>query len=216
MFYLIYALLNIFLFLFLLKVIKKINQTYLLTNLKVSPRSLIENIRTEPFRIFNRNRSVLLHLRPSSSLAAELAWLRRMAAARRRSPTASLLFLLCYSSVLLFFLRLSSSSSWSPSSRDDLSTCLAVYDEGGAPAVFESPKCPRWTLADESEGLGSSAVRRTPRCQPAVMQGRRRHLEDRAVCALDIRIPFPGKSPIVQICLIVGAVRLDYVAFEWI
>lgn len=139
---------------------------------------------------------------------------RRMAAARRRLPKASLLFLLCCSSVLLFCLRLSSSSSSSSSSRDDLSTCLAVYDEGGAPAVFESPKCPRWTLTDESEGLGSSAVRRTPRCQPAVMQGRRRHLEDRAVCALDIRIPFPGKSPIVQICLIVGVVRLDDVAFE--
>ncbi|KAL4200161.1 hypothetical protein AMTRI_Chr03g148290 [Amborella trichopoda] len=66
------------------------------------------------------------------------------------------------------------------------STCVMVYNEGGAPAVFQSHKCSRWRLDDE---------RKRPRanCQVAISQGRRRHQEDRAFCALDMRVPFPGR-----------------------
>lgn len=62
-----------------------------------------------------------------------------------------------------------------------------VYKEGGAPAVFQSPKCPRWTLPTQED-----LRRRTTNCQSAMIKGRRSHQEDRTVCALDIRIPFPG------------------------
>ncbi|OIT32872.1 putative protein phosphatase 2c 51 [Nicotiana attenuata] len=68
------------------------------------------------------------------------------------------------------------------------STCLAVYKEGGAPAVFQSPKCPRWKLPDH----GSESKSPNARCQTALHQGRRKSQEDRILCALDIRIPFPG------------------------
>uniref|UniRef100_A0A0A9DAC3 protein-serine/threonine phosphatase n=1 Tax=Arundo donax TaxID=35708 RepID=A0A0A9DAC3_ARUDO len=67
-------------------------------------------------------------------------------------------------------------------------TCLAVYREGGAPAVFQSAHCPRWTLLPEGEGdVGQSSPRG---CHVAADRGRRRSQEDRAVCALGIRIPF--------------------------
>uniref|UniRef100_A0A0E0F736 protein-serine/threonine phosphatase n=1 Tax=Oryza meridionalis TaxID=40149 RepID=A0A0E0F736_9ORYZ len=82
-------------------------------------------------------------------------------------------------------------------------TCLAVYREGGAPAVFQSAHCPRWTLLAPSAGSGGEGDgdRRSssssppppphPRgCHVAVDRGRRRSQEDRAVCALGIRIPF--------------------------
>ncbi|XP_020586036.1 uncharacterized protein LOC110028503 isoform X2 [Phalaenopsis equestris] len=72
-------------------------------------------------------------------------------------------------------------------------TCLAVYKEGGAPAVFQSPKCPRWTLPADSPGGPPT------NCQIAVLQGRRRSQEDRAVCVLDIRIPFLERSGIKEI-----------------
>lgn len=84
-------------------------------------------------------------------------------------------------------------------------TCLAVYREGGAPAVFQSAHCPRWTLLAPSAGSGGEGDgdRRSssssppppphPRgCHVAVDRGRRRSQEDRAVCALGIRIPFIG------------------------
>lgn len=66
------------------------------------------------------------------------------------------------------------------------STCLMVYKEGGAPAVFKSPKCPRWKLSDHRFPPENS------RCHFAVHQGRRKSQEDRIICALDLRIPFPG------------------------
>ncbi|KMZ56408.1 hypothetical protein ZOSMA_95G00010 [Zostera marina] len=68
------------------------------------------------------------------------------------------------------------------------STCLTVYKKGGAPAVFRSPKCPRWNLFPD-DNRRSQAVYN---CQVAVHQGRRQSQEDRAVCALDVRIPFFG------------------------
>lgn len=72
------------------------------------------------------------------------------------------------------------------------STCLAVYKEGGAPAVFQSPKCPRWSLPKHDPRIQSTAGR----CQSATRQGRRKSLEDRTFCTLDIRIPFPGPNGI--------------------
>ena len=72
-----------------------------------------------------------------------------------------------------------------PSSGESL-TCLAVYREGGAPAVFQSPKCPRWTLLADDPRLPPS------NCQAAMHLGRRRSQEDRTVCALGMRIPFLG------------------------
>ncbi|KAB1203336.1 putative protein phosphatase 2C 51 [Morella rubra] len=73
------------------------------------------------------------------------------------------------------------------------STCLTVYKEGGAPAVFQSPKCPRWKLSNY--GSDPRTITTTAaRCQSAVLQGRRKSQEDRTLCALDIRIPFPGAT----------------------
>ncbi|KAJ9566900.1 hypothetical protein OSB04_002866 [Centaurea solstitialis] len=71
-------------------------------------------------------------------------------------------------------------------------TCLAVYKEGGAPAVFQSPKCPRWSLPEHDHRRQSTAGR----CQSATRQGRRKSSEDRTFCTLDIRIPFPGPNGI--------------------
>lgn len=65
--------------------------------------------------------------------------------------------------------------------------CVAVYREGGAPAVFQSPKCPRWTLLPTSSARFRPS---TPGCHVALNQGRRRSQEDRAVCELNLRIPF--------------------------
>ncbi|KAK9921679.1 hypothetical protein M0R45_030181 [Rubus argutus] len=75
------------------------------------------------------------------------------------------------------------------------STCLTLYKQGGAPAVFKSPKCPRWR---HSGYLG--------RCQTAVLRGRRKSLEDRTLCALDLRIPFPGELGIKEVKVGVVAV----------
>ncbi|PKU78654.1 Putative protein phosphatase 2C 76 [Dendrobium catenatum] len=79
-----------------------------------------------------------------------------------------------------------------PSFAGETQTCLAVYKEGGAPAVFQSPKCPRWTLPADAPGGPPT------NCQIAVRQGRRRSQEDRAVCVLDIRIPFLGRKGIKE------------------
>lgn len=74
-------------------------------------------------------------------------------------------------------------------SSGESSTCLTVYKEGGAPAVFQSPKCPRWKLPNYD-----SRSRTTRRCQSAMLMGRRKSQEDRTLCALDLHIPFPGQT----------------------
>lgn len=75
-----------------------------------------------------------------------------------------------------------------------------VYKEGGAPAVFQSPKCPRWTLPNE-------AVRtRMRNCQSYIVRGRRKHQEDRTLCALDLQIPFPGRTGVKEV--IVGMIAV--------
>ena len=60
--------------------------------------------------------------------------------------------------------------------------CGTVYKQGGTPAVFQSPKCPNWTLSNYSSTVTiiTTKTSSTAPCQSAIL------------CALDIRIPFPG------------------------
>ncbi|KAL5561831.1 hypothetical protein UlMin_031578 [Ulmus minor] len=81
------------------------------------------------------------------------------------------------------------------------STCLTIYKEGGAPAVFQSPKCRRWKLSGFT-----SHPRDAQRCQLAMLQGRRYSMEDRAICTFDVRIPFPGTVGIKEVMVGVVAV----------
>ncbi|KGN61734.2 hypothetical protein Csa_006170 [Cucumis sativus] len=74
------------------------------------------------------------------------------------------------------------------------STCLMVYKEGGAPAVFQSPKCPLWEHSDYTFQSPNA-----PHCQIAMHQGRRKYQEDRTLCALDVRIPFPSKTGLMEV-----------------
>ncbi|XP_023889066.1 uncharacterized protein LOC112001119 isoform X2 [Quercus suber] len=87
-------------------------------------------------------------------------------------------------------------------SNGESSTCVTVYKEGGAPAVFQSPKCPRWTLPN----YGFTTTTTTAPCQMAILQGRRKSQEDRTLCALDIRIPFPGKMGVKEVTVGIVAV----------
>ncbi|XP_042412313.1 uncharacterized protein LOC122001564 isoform X2 [Zingiber officinale] len=103
------------------------------------------------------------------------------------TPSASSLSVFFFSFGFVLFL-----SSIPPNSGESL-TCLSVYREGGAPAVFHSAKCPRWTLLPHSHRLPQS------NCQAAVHQGRRRSQEDRVVCALGMRIPFAGRKGIEEL-----------------
>ncbi|PSS14594.1 Protein like [Actinidia chinensis var. chinensis] len=80
------------------------------------------------------------------------------------------------------------------------STCLTVYKEGGAPAVFQSPKCPLWKL------YNYESRPRTGRCQLAIHQGRRKSQEDRTLCVLDLRIPFPGPVGLREVAVDIMAV----------
>ncbi|XP_027363677.1 uncharacterized protein LOC113871100 isoform X2 [Abrus precatorius] len=88
-----------------------------------------------------------------------------------------------------------------PFAHGESSTCLTVYKNGGAPAVFQSPKCPRWKLSDYD-----SPPQTTARCQSAMLQGRRNSQEDRTLCVLDVRIPFPGANGIKEV--VVGIVAV--------
>lgn len=78
-----------------------------------------------------------------------------------------------------------------------------LYKEGGAPAVFQSPKCPRWKLSNFDDDSWSS---QTPVCQIALHQGRRNTQEDRIFCNLDVRIPFPGDAFCQTSCVLVRSV----------
>ncbi|XP_073223698.1 uncharacterized protein [Cicer arietinum] len=102
---------------------------------------------------------------------------------------------------LLFALGFLLSTTVIPFARGESSTCLTVYKNGGAPAVFKSPKCPRWNLFE----YGSTS-QTTARCQSAMLQGRRKSQEDRTLCVLDVRIPFPGATRIKEV--VVGIVAV--------
>lgn len=94
------------------------------------------------------------------------------------------------SRILLFLLWFLASQT--PPLNGESSTCLMVYKEGGAPAVFQSPKCPSWRLSNDASRP------RTVTCQSAMSQGRRKSQEDRTFCALDVRIPFPRKTVVID------------------
>ncbi|CAL0320562.1 unnamed protein product [Lupinus luteus] len=69
-----------------------------------------------------------------------------------------------------------------PFTQSESSTCLTVYNSGGAPAVFQSPKCPRWKLSDYDSPSQSTA-----RCHNAILQGRRISQEDHTLCVNGIK-----------------------------
>ncbi|XP_057517560.1 uncharacterized protein LOC130798539 isoform X2 [Amaranthus tricolor] len=98
------------------------------------------------------------------------------------------------------FLTLSLCLSIITSLSAESSTCLMVYKEGGAPAVFNSPKCPRWKLS------GPQSMPKNSRCHIAVHRGRRKSQEDRILCALDVRIPFPGPGGFTEVSVGIMAV----------
>ncbi|XP_010534300.1 PREDICTED: probable protein phosphatase 2C 51 [Tarenaya hassleriana] len=89
---------------------------------------------------------------------------------------------------------------WAIECGGESGTCLADYKEGGAPAVFRSPHCPLRSLQDGAYSPESG------HCQTAVMKGRRKYMEDRIFCALDLRIPFPGKAGPKDVVVGVAAV----------
>ncbi|XP_042518279.1 uncharacterized protein LOC122092049 isoform X3 [Macadamia integrifolia] len=95
-----------------------------------------------------------------------------------------------------------------PCFNGESSRCLMVYKEGGAPAVFQSPKCPRWILS--TDGFR----RRKVNCESAMLQGRRRSQEDRTLCALDLQIPFPGRTGLQDVTVGIVAVFDGHNGFE--
>lgn len=80
-----------------------------------------------------------------------------------------------------------------PACFGESSTCLMVYKEGGAPAVFQSPKCPLWKHYDFRQPPA------TVKCQSAMLQGRRKYQEDRTFCVLDVPIPFLGTMGLKEV-----------------
>ncbi|XP_020099781.1 uncharacterized protein LOC109718161 isoform X2 [Ananas comosus] len=99
--------------------------------------------------------------------------------------------------LLLLLLLLIVAASILPSAAESPS-CVAVYNEGGAPAVLRSPQCPRWTLLQRRPSPPPPPQRG---CHVAAHQGRRRSQEDRTFCALGIRIPFIGRTGIKEVDL---------------
>ncbi|KAL6505165.1 hypothetical protein OROGR_024982 [Orobanche gracilis] len=85
-------------------------------------------------------------------------------------------------------------------------TCLTVYREGGAPAVFESPKCPRWMLSNFKPQQNRHFRSPSATCQSAMLQGRRKSHEDRTLCVVDLRIPFPGPTGVKEVKIGIMAV----------
>ncbi|KAI3799669.1 hypothetical protein L1987_34968 [Smallanthus sonchifolius] len=76
---------------------------------------------------------------------------------------------------------------------------VTVYKEGGAPAVFQSPECPGWSLPKHHDSKRPST---TGRCQSATRQGRRKYLQDRTFCTVDLRIPFPGIRDTISVAIV--------------
>ncbi|XP_074353395.1 putative protein phosphatase 2C 51 isoform X1 [Apium graveolens] len=78
--------------------------------------------------------------------------------------------------------------------------CMMAYDEGGAPAVFQSPECPQWVLPPRILN------NQTTNCQFATVQGHRDYQEDRVTCNIDFKIPVLGKDELKEIVVGVLAV----------
>lgn len=64
-------------------------------------------------------------------------------------------------------------------------SCMMAYEEGGAPAVFNSPECNHWAFSAEYTNS-------TKNCEFATLQGHRQYQEDRVTCNLDLKLPFSG------------------------
>ncbi|KAA8550823.1 hypothetical protein F0562_002507 [Nyssa sinensis] len=79
-------------------------------------------------------------------------------------------------------------------------SCMMVYDEGGASAVFGSPECPHWVLSTES------LRNQTGNCQFATLQGHREYQEDRITCNLEMKMPFLDKNGTREVMVSVAAV----------
>ncbi|XP_073300289.1 probable protein phosphatase 2C 51 isoform X1 [Primulina huaijiensis] len=79
-------------------------------------------------------------------------------------------------------------------------SCMMAYEEGGAPAVFNSPECPQWFLSAES------SQNSTKNCQFATLQGHREYQEDRITCDLDMKLPFSGKDVVEEVTVGVAAI----------
>ncbi|KAK3003296.1 hypothetical protein RJ639_018520 [Escallonia herrerae] len=65
-------------------------------------------------------------------------------------------------------------------------SCKTIYEQGGAPAVFDSPDC------DNQIFLTRFPENQTVNCEFSTNQGRRRYQEDRIACNLDLQTPFIG------------------------
>ncbi|KAL8530487.1 hypothetical protein ACS0TY_007506 [Phlomoides rotata] len=67
-------------------------------------------------------------------------------------------------------------------------SCMMAYEEGGAPAVFNSLECSHW-------GFSTESTNSTKNCEFATRQGHRQYQEDRVTCNLDLKLPFSGEGP---------------------
>ncbi|XP_059625917.1 probable protein phosphatase 2C 51 isoform X2 [Cornus florida] len=99
--------------------------------------------------------------------------------------------------VVLLVLLLSAISS---ATQEVSVSCMMLYDEGGAPAVFESPECSQWVISPES--LRNQAAN----CQFATLQGHREYQEDRIACNLEMKIPFVGKNGTKEVMVGIAAI----------
>ncbi|XP_019101765.1 PREDICTED: uncharacterized protein LOC104788671 isoform X2 [Camelina sativa] len=126
-------------------------------------------------------------------LSPRVFFFSQMMMPKIKSSLLSLGFLVSF--VIVFFFLAIKCGGESP-------TCLAIYKQGGAPAVFQSPKCPRWIL----HNWGPRRTPTTGLCHTAAIQGRRNYQEDRLLCALDLRIPFPRKSGTKDVSVGIAAV----------
>ena len=73
--------------------------------------------------------------------------------------------------ILLIFTQKILAILFATRSNGESSTCVTVYKEGGAPAVFQSPKCPHWTLSNYNSTVTiiTSKTSTTAPCQSAIL-----------------------------------------------
>ncbi|KAL5863951.1 hypothetical protein ACOSQ3_001465 [Xanthoceras sorbifolium] len=73
-------------------------------------------------------------------------------------------------------------------------SCMMAYDEGGAPAVFESDECLQWLLS-----ASASLPNQTASCHFSQLQGLRKYQEDHISCHLHLKIPLLGKNQLKEV-----------------
>ncbi|KAK3005537.1 hypothetical protein RJ639_017527, partial [Escallonia herrerae] len=67
-------------------------------------------------------------------------------------------------------------------------SCMKAYNQGGAPAVLQSPDCSQWVLSTRS------LVNQTTNCEFVNNIGEALYQEDHISCNIDMQIPLPGKD----------------------